>query len=42
MPGAGDPNGSGGFSEGAVMAGETSDATDNAIQDNIVAAGYGK
>lgn len=39
--GAGDPNGTGGFSEGAVMAGETSDATDNAIQQSIVGV-YGK
>jgi len=39
--GAGDPNGTGGFSEGAVMAGETTDATDNAIQQSIVSV-YGK
>jgi hypothetical protein len=34
--GAGDPNGAGGFSEGAVMVGETTDATDDAIQKSIV------
>jgi non-reducing end alpha-L-arabinofuranosidase len=34
--GAGDSNGTGGFSEGAVMTGETTDATDNAIQKSIV------
>jgi hypothetical protein len=34
--GAGDANGSGGFSEGAVMAAETTDATDSAIQKSIV------
>jgi len=34
--GAGDPNGTGGFSEGAVMVGETTDATDDAIQKSIV------
>jgi len=39
--GAGDPNGSGGFSEGAVIAGETSDATDDAIQASIVSV-YGR
>ncbi len=39
--GAGDSNGTGGFSEGAVMTGETSDATDNAIQQSIVGV-YGK
>jgi hypothetical protein len=39
--GAGDANGSGGFSEGAVMAAETSNATDDAIQKSIVAV-YGK
>jgi hypothetical protein len=39
--GAGDPNGTGGFSEGAVMAGETTDETDNAIQRSIVSV-YGK
>jgi hypothetical protein len=39
--GAGDSNGTGGFSEGAVMAGETTDATDNAIQQNIVSV-YGE
>jgi hypothetical protein len=39
--GAGDAGGSGGFSEGAVMAGETSNATDDAIQKSIVSV-YGK
>ncbi len=39
--GAGDHNGNGGFSEGAVMSGETTDATDNAIQKSIVSV-YGK
>jgi len=39
--GAGDPNGSGGFSEGAVIVGETSDATDDAIQASIVSV-YGR
>jgi hypothetical protein len=39
--GAGDPNGTGGFSEGGVIAGETSDATDDAIQKSIVSV-YGK
>ena len=39
--GAGDTNGTGGFSEGAVMAGETTDATDDAIQKSIVSV-YGK
>jgi hypothetical protein len=39
--GAGDPNGTGGFSEGGVIAAETSDATDEAIQKNIVTV-YGK
>jgi hypothetical protein len=34
--GAGDANGTGGFSEGAVLAGETTDATDDAIQKSIV------
>jgi hypothetical protein len=38
--GAGDKGGSGGFSEGAVMAGETTDATDDAIQKSIVSV-YG-
>jgi hypothetical protein len=38
--GAGDPNGTGGFSEGAVIAGETSDATDDAIQASIASV-YG-
>jgi hypothetical protein len=39
--GAGDTNGTGGFSEGGVIAGETSDGTDDAIQKSIVAV-YGK
>jgi len=39
--GAGDSNGTGGFSEGAVIAGETTDATDDAIQKSIVSV-YGK
>jgi len=39
--GAGDTNGTGGFSEGAVMAAETTDATDDAIQKSIVSV-YGK
>jgi hypothetical protein len=39
--GAGDANGTGGFSEGAVIAGETSNATDDAIQKSIVSV-YGK
>ena len=39
--GAGDSNGTGGFSEGAVMAGETTNATDDAIQKSIVSV-YGK
>ena len=39
--GAGDQNGTGGFSEGAVMAGETSEATDDAIQASIVGV-YGR
>jgi non-reducing end alpha-L-arabinofuranosidase len=30
------------FYEGAIVAGYPSDATDNAVQANIVAAGYGK
>lgn len=34
--GAGDSGGSGAFSEGAVIVGETSDETDNAIQASIV------
>jgi len=38
--GAGDSGGSGAFSEGAVMAGETSEATDNAIQASITSV-YG-
>jgi hypothetical protein len=39
--GAGDTNGTGGFSEGAVIEGETTDATDDAIQKSIVSV-YGK
>jgi hypothetical protein len=39
--GAGDAGGNGGFSEGGVIAGETTDATDNAIQKSIVSV-YGK
>ena len=39
--GAGDTNGTGAFSEGAVMAGETTNATDDAIQKSIVGV-YGK
>jgi len=39
--GAGDSGGDGGFSEGAVMAGETTNATDDAIQKSIVSV-YGK
>jgi hypothetical protein len=39
--GAGDNSGAGGFSEGAVMAAQTSDATDDAIQRSIVSV-YGK
>jgi hypothetical protein len=39
--GAADSGGSGGFSEGAVILGETTDATDNALQKNIVTV-YGK
>jgi hypothetical protein len=39
--GAGDPGGSGAFSEGAVIAGETSDETDDAIQASIVSV-YGQ
>jgi hypothetical protein len=39
--GAGDSGGNGAFSEGAVIAGETSEATDNALQKNIVGV-YGK
>jgi hypothetical protein len=38
--GAGDSNGTGGFSEGGVIASETSDATDSAIQQSIVSV-YG-
>jgi hypothetical protein len=41
-PGGGANASAGTFYEGAVVAGYPSDATDNAIQDNIVAAGYGK
>jgi hypothetical protein len=39
--GAGDSNGTGGFSEGGVIAGETADATDDAFQKSIVSV-YGK
>jgi non-reducing end alpha-L-arabinofuranosidase len=39
--GAGDSGGSGGFSEGGVIAGETTDTTDTAIQTSIVNV-YGK
>jgi non-reducing end alpha-L-arabinofuranosidase len=39
--GAGDNGGSGGFSEGAVVAAQTSDATDEAIQKSIVSV-FGK
>jgi len=39
--GAGDSGGAGGFSEGGVMSGESTDATDNAIQSSIVGV-YGK
>jgi non-reducing end alpha-L-arabinofuranosidase len=39
--GAGDNGGSGGFSEGAVIAAQTSDATDDAIQKSIVSV-FGK
>jgi hypothetical protein len=39
--GAGDAHGSGGFSEGAVIAGETTNTTDDAIQKSIVSV-YGK
>jgi hypothetical protein len=39
--GAGDSGGSGGFSEGAVIAGETSEETDNALQKSIISV-YGK
>jgi non-reducing end alpha-L-arabinofuranosidase len=39
--GAGDAGGSGGFSEGAVIAGQTTDATDEAIQKSIVSV-FGK
>lgn len=42
MPkGAGDNGGTGGFSERAVIAAQTDDATDNAIQKSIVSA-YGR
>jgi non-reducing end alpha-L-arabinofuranosidase len=39
--GAGDSGGNGGFSEGAIIAGETSNTTDDAFQKNIVSV-YGK
>jgi hypothetical protein len=39
--GAGDNGGTGGFSEGAVIAAETTDATDDAIQKSIVSV-FGK
>ena len=39
--GAGDSNGTGGFSEGGVIGGETTDATDDAFQKSIVST-YGK
>jgi hypothetical protein len=39
--GADDSNGTGGFSEGGVIAAETSDGTDDAIQKSIVSV-YGK
>ena len=39
--GDGDTNGTGGFSEGAVMAVVTTDATDNAIEQSIVGV-YGR
>jgi non-reducing end alpha-L-arabinofuranosidase len=39
--GAGDAGGNGAFSEGAVIAGETSTTTDDAFQKNIVSV-YGK
>ena len=39
--GAGDNGGTGGFSEGAVIAAQTDDATDNAIQKSIVST-YGR
>jgi hypothetical protein len=39
--GAGDPNGTGGFSEGGIIASETTDAIDNAIQKSIVSV-YGR
>ena len=39
--GAGDSNGTGGFSEGGVLSGETTDGTDDAIQKSIVTV-YGK
>jgi hypothetical protein len=39
--GAGDSNGTGGFSEGGVIVGETTDATDDAFQKSIVSI-YGK
>jgi non-reducing end alpha-L-arabinofuranosidase len=40
-PGGGANCSAGTFYEGAVVSGYPTDATDNAIQDNIVAAGYG-
>ena len=39
--GAGDSNGTGGFSEGGVIAAETADSTDDAFQKSIVST-YGK
>jgi Alpha-L-arabinofuranosidase B, catalytic len=33
---------SGTFYEGAIVAGYPSDATDDAVQSNVVSAGYGK
>jgi hypothetical protein len=40
-PGGGANDSAGTFYEGAIVSGYPSDATDNSIQDNIVAAGYG-
>jgi hypothetical protein len=40
--GDGSSGGCGIFFEGAITTGVSSDAIDNAIQANIVAAGYGK
>jgi non-reducing end alpha-L-arabinofuranosidase len=40
-PGGGANMSAGTFYEGAIVSGYPTDATDNAIQDNIVAAGYG-